>query len=44
MYKDPVNNWFLQEPFTIALVLLVFDAVIMAIKFGLKKLFIKKKD
>ena len=44
MYKDPVNNWFLQEPFTIALVLLVFDAIIMTIKFGLKKLFIKKKD
>ena len=31
-YKDPVNNWFLQEPFSQALVLFVFDAVFVTIK------------
>ena len=31
-YKDPVNNWFLQEPFSQALVLFVFDAVLVTIK------------
>ena len=40
-YKDPVNNWFLQEPFSQGLVLLVFDAVFITIK-GLLVLLVKK--
>ena len=41
-YKDPVNNWFLQEPFSQALVLTVIDAVFMLIKNLLVHLFKKK--
>ena len=31
-YKDPVNNWFLQEPLSIALVLTAIDAIFLLIK------------
>ena len=41
-YKDPVNNWFLQEPFSQALVLTALDAVFVLIKNLLVYLFRKK--
>lgn len=41
LYKDPVNNWFLQEPFSIGLVLFIFDGVFITIK-GLIALLVKK--
>lgn len=41
-YKDPVNNWFLQEPFSQALVLTTLDAVFVLIKNLLVYLFRKK--
>lgn len=37
-YKDPVNNWFLQEPLSIALVLTAIDAIFLLIKNLLVKL------
>ena len=40
-YKDPVNNWFLQEPLSIALVLTAIDAIFLLIKNLLVKLFKK---
>jgi uncharacterized membrane protein len=40
-YKDPVNNWFLQEPLSIALVLTTIDAIFLLIKNLLVKLFKK---
>ena len=38
-YEDPVNNWFLQEPLSIALVLTAIDAIFLLIKNVLVKLF-----
>ena len=40
-YKDPVNNWFLQEPLSIALVLTAIDAIFLLIKNLLVKFFKK---
>jgi hypothetical protein len=40
-YKDPVNNWFLQEPLSMALVLTTIDAIFLLIKNLLVKLFKK---
>ena len=40
-YKDPVNNWFLQEPFSIGLVLFIIDGIFITIK-GLIVLLVKK--
>ena len=37
-YEDPVNNWFLQEPLSIALVLTAIDAIFLLIKNLLVKL------
>ena len=41
-YKDPANNWFLQEPFSQAVVLTALDAVFVLIKNLLVYLFRKK--
>ena len=41
-YQDPVHNWFLQEPFSQALVLTALDAVFVLIKNLLVYLFRRK--
>ena len=43
LYKDPAKVWFLQEPLSIALVLLTFDLILLGIKYLVKLLFKKTR-